>query len=170
MSPDARLPAVPIRDAVPDDFGAIVGLNAAESDKTSPMDRERLLELHALACYHRVAESHGRVVAFLLAMRDGAGYRNDNFEWHAARTPHFVYVDRIVVDAREAGRGIGAALYGDLFAFARSQGLPAVACEFNLDPPNPASAAFHARHGFTEVGQRRYADGSKHVSMQVARP
>ena len=33
---------------------------------------------------------------------------------------------------------------------------------------NPASAAFHARFGFNEVGTRRLADGSKRVSMQAA--
>ena len=157
-----------IRDAVPADFERIVELNRAEEQQTSPMDRARLAELDALACYHRVAESDGRVVAFLLAMRDGAGYRNDNFEWHAARTPVFAYVDRIVVDAAWGGRGIGGALYRDLFDFARARGIPVVACEFNLDPPNPASAAFHARLGFVEVGQRAYADGSTRVSMQLA--
>lgn len=159
-----------LRDATEADFDRIVELNAAESEKTSPMDRARLAHLHALACYHRIAELEGRIVAFLLAMRDGAAYRNDNFEWHAARSPAFVYVDRIVVDAGASGRGIGGALYGDLFGFTRGLGVPVVACEFNLDPPNPASAAFHARHGFTEVGRRAYADGSKTVSMQVARP
>jgi predicted GNAT superfamily acetyltransferase len=159
-----------LRDATEADFDRIVGLNAAESEMTSPMDRARLAQLHALACYHRVAELDDRVVAFLLAMRDGAAYRNDNFEWHAARATAFVYVDRIVVDAGASGRGIGGALYRDLFGFSRAVGVPVVACEFNLDPPNPASAAFHVRHGFVEVGQRVYPDGSKRVSMQVARP
>ena len=159
-----------VRDAIPADFDRVLALNAAEAEKTSPMDRARLEQLHALACYHRVAEAEGLVVGFLLAMRDGAAYRNDNFEWHAARTPAFVYVDRIVVDAAQAGRGIGGALYRDLFAFTRALGIAVVACEYNLEPPNPASAAFHSRHGFIEVGQRDYADGSKRVSMQLARP
>jgi uncharacterized protein len=159
-----------IRDAVASDFSRIVQLNAAEAQQTSAMDLTRLQALDALAAYHRVAERDGRVVAFLLAMRNDAAYRNDNFEWHAARTPAFVYVDRVVVHAGHAGRGIGGALYRDLFDFARALRISVVACEYNLDPPNPASAAFHARHGFVEVGQRRYADGSKRVSMQVARP
>lgn len=159
-----------LRDATTADFERIVALNAAEAEKTSPMDRARLAQLHALACHHRVVESDGRVLAFLLAMRDGAAYRNDNFEWHAARTPSFVYVDRIVVEAAQGGRGIGGMLYRDLFDFARAGAIPVVACEFNLEPPNPASAAFHARFGFVEVGQRAHADGSKRVSMQVARP
>jgi uncharacterized protein len=158
-----------LRNASAADFDRIVALNAAEAEKTSPMDRARLAELHALACYHRVAERDGRVAAFLLAMRDDAGYRNDNFEWHRARTPSFVYVDRIVVAAASAGRGIGRMLYRDLFDFARAQAIPVVACEFNLEPPNPASAAFHARFGFVEVGKRVFDAGSRAVSMQLAK-
>ena len=39
-----------------------------------------------------------------------------------------------------------------LLAFARSRGAPVVVCEFDVDPPNPASRAFHERFGFREVG------------------
>ena len=128
----------------------------------------RLRELHALAAVHRVAVVDDAPVAFLLALRAGAAYRNENFDWFAGRLSDFVYVDRIVVDATCAGRGIGGALYRELFAWARARGIPQVACEYNLEPANPASAAFHARFGFREIGQQRVAGGTKLVSLQVA--
>ena len=157
-----------IRDASKDDFDRIVALNDAVVQETSAMDVTRLHQLHALAWHHRVAVVDGVVAGFLLAMRDGAAYANDNFAWFAARYPRFVYVDRIVVDAAASGRGVGRRLYDDLFARSRADGVGIVACEYNLEPPNPASKAFHDRFGFAEVGQQRVAGGSKLVSLQVA--
>ena len=157
-----------VRDATAADFPRIVALNAAEVAHTSVMDAARLQLLHAAACLHRVAVVDGEVAAFLLAFRDGAVYPNPNFDWFAARYPSFVYVDRVVVDARFSGRGVGARLYRDLFDFARGTGARAVTCEFNVVPPNEASARFHARWGFAEVGRQWLDNGRKQVSLQAA--
>lgn len=157
-----------VRDAAEADFDRIVELNAAVVRETSVMDIARLRQLHALARHHRVAVVDGEVVGFLLAMRDGAAYVNDNFGWFAARYPQFVYVDRIVVDAAASGTGIGRRLYDDLFDRTRLLGIGLVACEYNLEPPNPASKIFHDRFGFSEVGRQHVAGGGKLVSLQVA--
>ena len=157
-----------IRDATNADFPRIVAINAAEVAHTSAMDPARLQFLHDAACLHRVAVVDGEVAAFLLAFRDGAHYPNPNFDWFAARYPSFVYVDRVVVDARFNGRGIGSRLYRDLFDHARGLGAAAVTCEFNVVPPNDASARFHARWGFSEVGRQWLDDGRKQVSLQAA--
>jgi predicted GNAT superfamily acetyltransferase len=52
--------------------------------------------------------------------------------------------------------------------YARLQQIKAVACEYNIEPPNHASKAFHDKFGFQEVGTQYVADGTKRVSMQVA--
>jgi len=158
---------MPIRTATTADHARIVALNAAEVAQTSAMDAARLAELEALACAHWVVEHDGEAVAFLLAMNETAAYDNDNFRWFAAQLPRFVYIDRIVVDARAAGHGLGRALYAALSDLARSRGIEAVVCEYNLDPPNPASKAFHDRRGFREIGQQHVAGGRKRVSMQL---
>jgi predicted GNAT superfamily acetyltransferase len=155
-----------LRDATVADHDAIVALNAAEVRHTSPMDGARLRELDALAGCHRVAIVDGEVAAFLLAMPDHVAYRNDNYAWFAARYERFCYIDRVVVGAHRQGRRLGSRLYEDLFAWARARAIPRVACEFNLVPPNEPSRAFHARHGFAEVGRQWL--GGKQVSMQVA--
>lgn len=157
-----------LRDATPADFPRIVALNLAEVQQTSAMDLARLDYLHARAAYHRVACVDDEVAAFLLAFRDGADYPNPNFDWFAARYPSFLYVDRIVVDATFNGRGLGSLLYRDLFAHARAIGAAVVTCEFNVVPANEASARFHARWGFQEVGRQWLDDGKKQVSLQVA--
>lgn len=157
-----------IRDAIDADFDRIVELNAAVVRETSAMDIARLRQLHALAFHHRVAVVNGEIAGFLLAMRDGAAYANDNFDWFSARYPQFVYVDRIVVDAAISGKGIGRRLYDDLFDRARQLSIGIIACEYNLEPPNPASKRFHDRFGFTEVGRQHVAGGTKLVSLQIA--
>lgn len=156
-----------IRRATPADFPAILALNAALVHFLSPLDAARLGLLHAQAAYHRVVESEGFVVAFLLALREGATYDSPNYHWFAQRYAEFLYIDRIVVDPAQQGRGLGALLYDDLFVFARAADVATVACEFDLDPPNPGSQKFHARFGFSEVGTQWVADGKKQVSLQT---
>lgn len=156
-----------LRDAQPADFDTILALNADEVDKTSAMDAARLAYLHAIASHHRVAVIDGVITGFLLAMRSGADYVNDNFRWFSARYPRFVYVDRIVVSSGFSGRGIGSALYDDLLDAARHDADAHVVCEYNIEPPNPASAKFHMKYGFEEVGVLAHPDTGKRVSMQA---
>jgi predicted GNAT superfamily acetyltransferase len=162
------MPPIHIEHAKHDHFGSILALNDAEVQQTSAMDLARLRTLDALASYHAVAVVDGVVAAFLLAMRDGAPYANDNYAWFAARFVRFVYVDRIVVGRPFVGRGIGRSLYEDLFAYARGQGIATIACEYNIEPPNPDSRKFHDTFGFKEIGRQWLGDHTKQVSLQVA--
>jgi uncharacterized protein len=158
-----------LRDAGPDDFGAICALNAAEVQHTSVMDLIQLTELDALSNYHKVACHDGVVAAFLLAMTDGSAYRNDNYEWFSQRYPKFLYVDRIVVSAASRGLRLGSLLYEDLFNYARAQGIPRVACEYNIVPPNEPSRLFHDKFGFEQQGTQWLGNGTKQVSLQIAK-
>ncbi len=157
---------VDFRDADAGDFARILALNHREERQTSPLDPDRLAWLHGLASQHRVAVVAGQVVAFLLAFREGSAYDGANYRWFAQRHARFVYVDRIVVDAAFAGRGIARAMYAALATAARDDGIDRIVCEYNLDPPNPASGAFHARLGFSEAGTQVLA-GGKRVSLQI---
>lgn len=157
-----------IRDIAESDFPAIIQLNDAEVQQTSHMDLARLRVLMGLSAYAKVATIGKEVAAFLLAMRDGAPYENDNYGWFASRFRSFLYVDRVVVGSRFSRRGLGSILYGDLFEFARSEGIALITCEYNIVPPNPASRAFHDRFGFRELGTQWVAGGAKQVSLQAA--
>ncbi len=158
-----------IRHAEAPDFASIIALNASEVQHTSPMDEVRVQELHTLSAYHRVATVDGTVAAFLLAMQDHVPYRNDNYEWFAARYERFLYVDRIVVSSAFQGRKLGSLLYNDLFSFARNADIPLITCEFNIVPPNEPSRIFHDRFGFEEVGTQWLGEGTKQVSLRAAR-
>lgn len=155
-----------LRDATPADFPEILALNAASVEQLSPLDAASLDWLHGLSASHRVLAEGKRVLAFLLAFRERSAYDSPNYRWFAARYPCFAYVDRVVVAEEARGLGLGRRLYEDLIARVRAQSVPLLVCEYDVEPPNPASAAFHTRFGFTEVGSQRLRAG-KRVSLQA---
>src|SRR5207245_4703423 len=126
-------------DARPADFPAIAALNAQSERYLSPMSAARLAQLNAWAVYHRVIELGAEVAAFLIAFREGADYDSPNYRWFKERYASFVYIDRVLVAAAHRGKGFGAALYEDVFAFARPNGVATGTCEFDTDPPNKTS-------------------------------
>jgi predicted GNAT superfamily acetyltransferase len=159
-----------IRNAEPADFATITALNEAAVQHTSAMDVQRLQNLYALSSYHKVVTVDGVVAGFLLAMREKAAYPNDNYGFFAARYETFVYIDRIVIAPDFTGLKLGSMLYRDLFNYARQNAVPAVTCEYNIEPPNEPSRRFHDKFGFKQVGSQWLDGGKKNVSLQMATP
>lgn len=158
-----------LRDAIEADFESIVRLNAAEERQTSTMSLPRLEQLIQMASYRKVAIVDEVVAGFLLAFSEGEAYESENYAWFKHRLSNFIYVDRIVVGAEFSRRGIGNMLYASLFEFARDQEIETIACEYNIDPPNLASRAFHDRFGFREIDTQWVSGRTKQVSMQTAK-
>ena len=147
------------------DEAAALALNAASEVETSPLDAAGLRQLCDQA-FHVGLVDRGRA-AFLIAFDQDAAYSSPNFLWFRDRYPRFVYVDRVIVSAAARGQGLAQRLYGELFTRATGAGHTLVTCEVNLEPPNPASWAFHAAQGFTEVGRGTGAGALKVVSYLV---
>lgn len=165
MQPHADASPI-IRAATSDDFEAIIALNGMWEHFTSPLDDASLARLHSQAAFHSVAVLDNSVVAFLIALREGADYASPNYRWFDTNAGDgFLYIDRIVIDESMHGAGLAARLYDGLFEFARTQGIVRVVCEVNIEPPNEASRRFHARYGFTEVGTQWIDEGTKLVSL-----
>ncbi len=156
------------RPMTPADFTEVLALNEESVKYLSPLSYGQLATLHRQAAFHRVVEAEGRVVAFILALRQGADYDSVNYQWFAQRYAEFLYVDRVVVSRDAHGNGAGSILYRQLFEHASRHGIAVVACEFDVEPPNPASERFHAKFGFFEVGRQSVAGGRKTVSLQTA--
>ncbi len=142
----------------------LLALNNEHATELSWLSRQRLAHLIERAFLFRAL---GDVDAFLLAFDQDADYDSPNFLWFRAHHRRFVYVDRIVVAARVRGHGLARRLYDELFTAARQAGHQRIVCEVNSDPPNPASDAFHAALGFTEIGKARLADNAKTVRYLV---
>lgn len=152
--------SLPIEAVQAVDEAAVLILNNENAAELSWLEPE---ELSALVGTSFSASRIGDLEAFLLTFDQTAAYDSPNFLWFRERYPRFVYVDRIVVAASARGRGHARRLYEDLFARAAAAGHDIVTCEVNLDPPNPASDAFHAALGFREVGEAVIHGGKKAV-------
>lgn len=139
---------------------AVLALNNAHAAELSWLEPERLSYLLGQAF---LARRIGAVDAFLIAFDQDAAYDSPNFQWFRQRLPRFAYVDRVAVAAAARGRGHARRLYEALFSHAAAAGHTLVACEVNLDPPNPASDSFHAALGFREVGAAAIYGGARTV-------
>jgi predicted GNAT superfamily acetyltransferase len=140
---------------------AVLSLNNAHAKETSALDETSLAELLEMAFYARGIDRGA--TAFLIALDQNAPYRNPNFSWFKRSRESFVYIDRVIVAAPARGQGVARILYDDLFALAQRTGYGRVVCEVNIEPPNPASEAFHLAMGFGEVGQAAIHGGTMTV-------
>jgi predicted GNAT superfamily acetyltransferase len=95
-----------IRSIQPADFSAVVELNLRSVHYLSSLSLKRLAQLHAQAAYARVMEADGRIVAFVLAFRENAGYDSPNYLWFSERYNAFLYIDRVVVRENHRRKGI----------------------------------------------------------------
>ena len=143
---------------------AVLALNNTHATELSWLDAECLSLLLDRTFY---ARRIGDVAAFLLAFDESADYDSPNFLWFCRHYRRFVYIDRVAVSEFARGRGYALRLYADLMAHAAAVGHDLIVCEVNFDPPNPASDAFHARLGFTEVGDASIHNGGKTVRYLV---
>lgn len=158
-----------IRDVLEEDLEIIAALNTSEVQYTSPMDLERLRFLDSISKFHKVAIVDDKLAGFLLAMKDGCDYVNDNFEWFAKRYHSFLYVDRIVISSDYQGLKLGTALYQDLFEYARQNNITNITCEYNVVPLNEPSRLFHDKFSFHQVGTQWLCNATKKVSLQIAK-
>lgn len=156
------------RNPVEADYDRILALNDQVEVQTSSMDRDHLILLMHLSSYTKVATIEGELAGFLLTIQDDADYTGENYVWFCSHFSNFIYVDRIVVASQFVGLGIGSALYKQLFSHAQLEALRYVTCEYNVEPLNVASKAFHERFHFKQVATRWVSAGTKRVSLQVA--
>jgi phosphinothricin acetyltransferase len=150
MNRAEALPGVTVRNGKPDDLPALTDIYnhyILQSPATFDIEaftveaRQSWLDQFAAVGPYRllVAENRGEIAGFACTSR---------FRPKAA---YDVTVETTVYCAPgQTGRGIGRALYGQLFDSIRTEDLTtAVAC---ITLPNEASVALHERFGFTLAG------------------
>ena len=171
-----------IRDYQKKDEEFVLECNRVNVEVLYPMDADKLdyfrrvselfqvVELSSGSGVYEEDEAGGEPAAFLIALREGIpDYTSENYIWFSQQYEKFLYVDRIVIDERFRGRGIGRDLYEGVFEHARKTGVPVVTAEIDIRPYNEPSLKFHEEMGFEEVGQQVIRGGEIEVSLQ-ARP
>lgn len=143
-----------LRDLTSRDVPAILTLNNDATPAVPTATEVELANLLGLSSFSFAAVVEDDVVGFVIGFAPGSNYASPNYRYFEERGTDHLYVDRIVVAEEARGMRIGQTLYDRVAELAVSQGRVEVTCEVNLDPPNPASLAFHRRVGFHEVGQQ----------------
>jgi predicted GNAT superfamily acetyltransferase len=144
-------------------------LNNAHAAAVNALSAADFAALAAVALSARMIEgADGAPAAFLLALSHETPAQGPNHGWFLQHFPAFAYIDRVVVAQQAQGQGLGRALYADLREQARAAGLAILACEVNLDPPNPGSMAFHERLGFRPAGEATDPRNGKRVRYLTA--
>ena len=163
-----------VRDVIPADLPRILEINNEAVPAVGVLDAPGLQHLVdqsivALTAEDGDGETGRHVIGFCLVLGPRADYESVNFRWFAERYDDFVYLDRVAIDPASKGRGIGRAFYERAAEqIAARGGADELCLEVNLRPRNDASLAFHARLGFTEVGQQETPYGAL-VSLMTKR-
>ncbi len=113
----------------------------------SPLSLAAFTDLVGRATYKRAIGGDG----MLLGFDHKADYDSANFLWFRERYKAFAYVDRIVISPSRRGEGFARRFYEDFFDWAHGAGLKRVVAEYNSEPFNAASAAFHTKMGFKPI-------------------
>ncbi|WP_130343931.1 GNAT family N-acetyltransferase [Herbihabitans rhizosphaerae] len=157
---------VVVRAIEPADLAQLLVMNNDAAPAVNELDLPRLAELVTQSEVATAAVVDGDLRGMLLALRPGEPYDSANYRWFSERYDDFLYVDRVIVSEQWRGGGVGDVLYRDLLE--RADGLVGqIACEVNLEPPNPGSLRFHHKRGFAEVGQQPTGEGGKLVSLMI---
>jgi predicted GNAT superfamily acetyltransferase len=151
------------------DLARIVELNDAASPAVPITSPAAMVDLLALADFTiAVVDDADAPLAFVIAFGPSGEYASENYRYFQNRGTDFLYVDRIVIAEQHRGAGIGRQLYAVVFDQARAEGRVEVTCEVNTEPPNPESLAFHARLGFTQVGEQATKNDTVRVALLAA--
>lgn len=126
-----------------------------------------LAELLRASSFGFAAVSGDELLGFVVGFEPGTDYASPNYRYFEDRGTDHLYIDRIVVAEEARGMRVGQSLYRRVIELAVDQGREEVTCEVNVDPPNPASAAFHSRLGFSEIDRQ---DVGYATVMLLARP
>ena len=156
-----------VRDIEPTDLARILEINQANTPEVGSVDEDRMGFIVGESPIALVAAVDDVVAGFCLVLGADSTYDSVNYRWFTSRYSDFMYLDRVAVDPRFRGRGIGTLLYGEVDRrMSELDTAGHLALEINVDPPNEGSLRFHAGLGFAEVGQQDTPYGIR-VSMQM---
>jgi uncharacterized protein len=162
--------SIAVRRAQPEDAAAIRAINAAGRPGVAPLTPHELDSIAGGATRCWVAEEPGEIIGYLIAYAIRDVYDGEEFAWFRRRYPAFLYIDQVAVVPGSRRAGVGSRLYQVAEDAARTQGLDALCCEVNLEPPNPISLSFHRRLGFRDVGVLRTQDGRTVALLHLPLP
>ncbi len=155
-----------LRDAKYSDIDKIVQINKSAIPAVNYVSYNEFEWFLNRKLYFKIAENfHGAITGFLLVLPSGLEYKSLNYKWFSRRYDKFAYIDRIVIMDEFKKNGIGKSLYLDLEKNISEYEL--IACEYNIEPPNPISKKFHKSLNYENVGHQLTENETKKVSLMI---
>ena len=155
-----------LRDVKHSDIDRIVQINKSAIPAVNYVSYNEFEWFLNRKLYFKIAEnSHGAISGFLLVLPSGLEYNSLNYKWFSRRYDKFAYIDRIVIMDEFKKNGIGKSLYLDLEKNIGEYEF--IACEFNIEPPNPISKKFHESLNYEKVGHQLTENQTKKVSLMI---
>ena len=152
----------------PKDYNYVLRLNEENIDVLIPMDIEELKYLEEKATLFHIIYTEKKPAGFIIALREGlTEYDFKSYRWFAERYPRFLYIDRIVIDKKYWKRGLGRKLYQYAIDYAKANAIQVLTAAVTTIPYNAESLAFHAKMGFSEVGEQLIRNDAVRISQQV---
>jgi len=156
--------AISIRDIRPDELDAVLRMNNLAGPNILKLSAQDIAHFLKIAVYFRVAMIGDDLAGFLIALSPGQDYHSPNYRWFCEHYPEFLYIDRIVVNSKYRGAGVGRVFYADVQSVAEKIS-PLLTCEVALEPRDDVSLVFHGTSGFIEVGQLEIPKRHMYVSL-----
>jgi hypothetical protein len=147
------------------DLADVLRINQEQVPKVGEADEAKIRYFAETSPQFLVADVDHRVAAFLIMLGPETDYQSHNYRWFRERYENFFYVDRVAVEPRAQGIGLGKAFYQAAEERAAELGYDSLTAEVNTRPRNQKSLDFHAGRGFVTVGSLDSEDGTKTVAM-----
>ena len=155
-----------LRDVKIADLKNIILINEDAIPAVNSVSYDEFLNFYKNKTYFKAAiDNDNCICGFLLVLPSGLDYQSLNYKWFTERYNKFAYIDRIAISKKFRRLGIGKSLYLDLERTLVDYQM--IACEFNIEPPNPISKSFHEGLNYKNVGFQYTENHTKKVSLMV---
>ena len=155
-----------IKKATESDLDFVLSLNQSSLSAVSNSNLEQMKYFLDISSYFKILRIENNPVGFLIGLMPGKDYKSENYIWVNRKYKSFIYIDRVIIEAKNRNKGLGVFFYNDLVKSFQGK-VESIICEVNVKPYNSQSLYFHGKYGFKEIGQKDTENGIKRVSYLV---
>lgn len=103
-------------------YAQILKINVHFVHWLAPLDMDELQYILSKASYARqIDDGQGVLIGY---GHDAPYLEHENMNWLSKKFDKFFYIDRVIIDEKAIGQGLGRMLYEDLENYARAAGYP----------------------------------------------
>ena len=155
-----------IKTATKSDLDFVLSLNQKSLSAVSNSNLKKMNSFLNISSYFKIIQVDDISVGFLIGLIQDVDYESENYIWINKRYSSFIYIDRIIIDAKHRNKGLGAYFYDHLSKTFHGK-VENILCEVNIKPYNKKSMNFHKKYGFKEIGEKNTEDGTKRVCYMM---